>query len=110
MSDNFASSAALGYLAGSYSGAQTGKAVLALMSGLRERAAAGAAAVDVNALLQALQEQDHYINQQGAYVEALRREVAELRAHAAQVESDRDRLNEYGTWAEAELKKRSPNG
>lgn len=106
MSEDFASSAALGYLAGSYSGAQTGKAVLALMSGLRQRAEA----VDVNALLQALQEQDQYIGEQNAYIEALRREVAELRAHSARVEKNRDDLDEYATWAQAELQRRPSIG
>ena len=85
MSENFASSAALGYLPGSYSGAQTGKAVLALMSGLRERAQT----VDVNALLQALQEQDQHINEQNAYIDGLRKDLAAWKGYAAQVEARR---------------------
>lgn len=102
MSDNLGSAAALGYLAGSYSGAQTGEAVLALMSGLRRRAQP---TVDVNAVLQALQEQQQHIHNQDVLIDELQAKIAEWKAYAAEVEARRARQEDYAIWAEAELKK-----
>lgn len=73
----------------------------------RPRAAPqGAAKVDVNAVLQAAQETDEYVQKLERYVEDLQREVRELRAHAAKVESDRDKMYAWADWAEAELRRR----
>ena len=99
---------ALGYLAGSHSSAQTGQAVLSFMSSLRNRGPQ----IDVNALIneallmeQQLAHQDAHIAQQDGYIKGLKREVAELRAHAKRVEDDRDALLDWAAKADAELKR-----
>ena len=105
MSDNFASSAALGYLAGRYSGAQTAQAVNSFFDGLRERAEPA----DVNGLLQALQEQNQHIFEQNVCIEAMQRENAELRAKLEALAKNRDAIWEWARRAEEELHKR-PQG
>lgn len=106
MSDNFASSAALGYLAGRYSGAQTAQAVNSFFDGLRERAEA----VDVNGVLQAFEEQSQHIADQDACIDELRKSVSAWKAYGAEVEARRAKLEAYAIWAEAELKRRPPIG
>ena len=106
---------ALGFLAASQAGAHTGRAVSDFMVSLYNRRPQ----IDVNALInealwmeQQLAQQDAHIVQQGAhiaqqdaYIKGLKREVAELRAHAWQVEGDRDALVAWAARAEAELKR-----
>jgi chromosome segregation ATPase len=113
---------ALGYLAGSHSAAQTGKAVVSFMTSLRNRRPQ----IDVNALINEalwmeqriaqqdghIAQQDAHIAQQGgrieqqdAYIKGLKREVAELRALAKEIAGERDALLDWAAKAEAELKR-----
>ena len=99
---------ALGLLAGHQTADSTVRAVNGLMASLRNRRTQ----IDVNALInealwmeQQLAQKDAHIAQQDAYIKGLKREVAELRAHARQVEGDRDALVAWAARAEAELKR-----
>jgi len=97
---------ALGYLAASHSNAQTVRAVVGFMTSLRRPQ------IDVNALIngalwmeQQLVQQDAHIAQQDTSINGLKREVAELRAHAKRVEDHRDELLAWVDLAHAELKR-----
>jgi hypothetical protein len=99
---------ALGFLAASQAGAHTGRAVSDFMVTLYNRRPQ----IDVNALIneallmeQQLAHQDAHIAQQDGYIKGLKREVAELRAHAKRVEDDRDALLDWAAKADAELKR-----
>jgi len=118
---------ALGYLAASHSNAQTVRAVVGFMTSLRRPQ------IDVNALIngalwmeqqlvqqdahiadlnnaglwmeQQLTQRDGHIAQQDTSINGLKREVAELRAHAKRVEDHRDELLAWVDLAHAELKR-----
>jgi len=99
---------ALGYLAARVGDAQTVNAVVDLFTPLRNRRPQ----IDVNALInealwmeQQLAQKDAHIAQQDAYIKGLKREVAELRALAKEVEGERDALVAWAAKAEAELKR-----
>lgn len=58
-------------------------------------------------VLRAAREADAYIQKLERAIEALQQENSELRAKLARAESDRDKLNTWADWAEAELGRRS---
>ncbi len=105
MSDHPGTSFALGYLAAGSATELAREGALSLTRALRPRAPSST--VDVNAVLQAAQEADEYVQKLERYVEDLQREVRELRAHSAKVESDRDKMYAWADWAEAELRRRT---
>jgi uncharacterized coiled-coil protein SlyX len=120
---------ALGLLAGSHSSAQTGRAVVSFMTSLRNRRSQ----IDANALINAglwmeqriaqqdghiadlnnaglwmeqqLTQRDGHIAQQDTSINGLKREVAELRAHAKRVADHRDELLAWVALAQTELKR-----
>lgn len=100
MSDNPLESLALGYLASGSMTETASQGALMLTRSLRER---GQPIVDAGALLALASEIEKLLEQKDIHIAALQREINELRAHAKQVEADRDKLIDWSERAQAEL-------
>ena len=102
MSDSLGSSFAIGYLAGSYSGAQTARSVTGFVNALRSR---NQASIDVNSLVSVIQQMEAHIAQQDGYISDLQTQLESVRRRSKILEEDRNKLYDWAEKAEEELKR-----
>lgn len=103
MSDSPLLAFAIGSLAASRGASETARLAASVM-------VPRAPSVDVGALIQAIQEQEQYIAEQGNLIDQLRHELSEWKEYGAETERRRAKLETYANWADAELKKHGGKG
>ena len=103
MSDSPLLAFAIGSLAASRGASDTARLAASVMVPQEQ-------SIDVNTLMEAIQEQEQYIAEQGRLIEQLRHQLSEWKVYGAETERRRAKLETYANWADEQLKKYTNKG